>query len=126
MEHCKIEIKTHTKGTLSLFHAKGAFERTDEGVIVRYPHEGEEVVLSLLEETLTMERHSLSLRFERGKTSFARLKAGGHEGSLPLKTKFYSLMRNKDGISAALKYELGEPAQKFTLSIRVSPGSEER
>ena len=126
MEHCKIEIKTHTKGTLSLFHAKGALEQTDEGVIVRYPHEGEEVVLSLLEETLTMERHSLSLRFERGKTSFARLKAGGHEGRLPLRTKFYSLMRGEETHSAALKYELGDPAQKFTLSIRVCPGSEER
>ena len=126
MEQCEIEIKTHTKGSLSLYRAKGTLRTTEQGIAVSYSHEGETVLLLMEEDALTMERESLSMRFERGKDTFARLKAGGHEGRLPLRTKFYSLMRGEEAHSAALKYELGDPAQKFTLSIRVCPGSEER
>ena len=104
MEHCEIEIKTHTKGTsFALSRAKGALERINEGVAssVSYPHEGEAGRPSRWWRMRSRwSGTAFLMRFERGKdTSFARLKAGGHEGRLPLRTKFYSLMRGEDGSS---------------------------
>ena len=126
MEHCKIEIKTHTRGTFSFYRAKGTFEQDERGVFVRYAHEGEAVELLLERDAVTMERESLSIRFERGKHTSARLRAAGHEGSLPLTTRFYSLVQGARSHSAVLTYELGEPAQKYSLSIRIDPDPEER
>ena len=126
MEQCKVEIKTHTKGKVSLFRVRGAFERTERGLEVRYSHEGEEVLLILGEQILSMERESLSMFFRRGEETAARIRAGSHEGSLPIVTRFYALKELNGLYSAAIKYELGDPAQKFSLDIRIGPGSEER
>lgn len=126
MEKCEIVIKTHTKGGVSLLRARGLAERVQGGIAVRYPHEGEEVLLTLGEGMLRMERESLSMCFRQGMVTEARIRTGGLEGSIPLKTRYYALESNERSHSAALKYELGGPAQKFVLSIRIDLSSEER
>ena len=126
MEDCTIEIKTHTGGTLSVYRAKGTFHRTERGVEVRYLHEEEEVFLLLQGEGSSMERESLLMRFQRGEETAATLRLGAHEGSLPLRTRYYALEERDDGFMAVMRYELGVPARKFSVNIRICPCSEER
>ena len=126
MEHCEIEIRTHTAGKVSLYRAKGLLETGGTGLCVTYPHEGETVVLRFEENVLVMERTSLSMRFARGEATKALIRTAGREGTLPLRTRYCALERSQDHHKITLKYELGEPAQKFILSIRIVPSSEER
>ena len=96
-------------------------KRGETGLCVTYPHEGENVVLRFEENVLVMERTSLSMRFERGEATKALIRAAGREGMLPLRTRYCALERSQDHHKITLKYELGEPAQKFILSIRIVP-----
>ncbi len=126
MEDCTIEIKTHTKGKVSFYRAKGSLERTERGAFVRYSHEDEEVLLVLAEDRLEMERESLSMRFQRGEATAVKLRMSGREGTIPLKTHYYAREEQGGGFMAVMRYELGEPSQKFIVNIRIGPGSEER
>ncbi len=126
MEDRTIEIRTHTKGKVSFFRARGTVERTERGFEVRYPQEDEDVVLILHKDWLSMERKSLSMRFQRGEEGAAKLRLGEQEGSLPLKTRYYALAEREGELFAAVRYELGEPAQKMIVNIRICPCSEEK
>ena len=126
----KIEIVTRTLGKTTRFCADGKSWRTEEGVCVTYPTEGDISSLALSPARAVMKRrglHEFEAAFSAGETSSMAISFQGHRSAIPLVTKVYKIFFSGSDVFLRLVYELGsDPSQKFSLKIQIKVISEEQ
>lgn len=108
MKRAKIEITTEADGERRVFCADGTAEERDGGLELRYRDGGDETLFFIGENAEMTRRgeYGLSLLFERGKETAAKMNIAGNEGEFVLFTKEYHHKTETDQAMVYIKYIL--------------------
>ncbi len=131
MQSCIIEIVTETDGGINRFSFQGGLARENGAYTVIYGDGEDEVTLTASEQVFVMERRGacgLFASFVRGERTEMRMQYGEGTASMPMRTFFYSLRSQEDGLSVVLSYVLNDSIglKNFNLEISIKIISEEK
>ena len=131
MKICDTEFVTETEGSRSRFAARGNLFETDEGLHLRYEHDGDPATLVWRQNALTVERKgkfSFYAVFRAGEKSALCITEQGAAGEIPVHTDVCKLRKFGDGYRLWLLYRFQYPqrSQVFRLKIALKVISEEQ
>ncbi len=131
MQSCTIEIITENGGDTSRFFAEATFARTQECESVLYSIDGDEGEFSFRDDGCAMRRsgkNGMRAQFRENEETELLLQSESFTGSVPVRTNYYRLHKERDGRRIELSYNFsGSPAvAEYTLHIHIKFFSEEK
>mgnify|MGYP001025162849 FL=1 len=130
MKACRVEIVTFAGGNRSRFTSVGSFCEREDGFTAVYSDEGDEVLLGLSGNALTMDRqggNAIRAHFSEGETGELSIGCPDGSGGVPMITEVCAARRMRDGWRIALRYRLMfAEVQIYRLTIAVNIISEEQ
>ena len=124
MRKCKLKIVTESDGQVTTFESAAFFDEEETLDSLRYRVEGDEGLLIIGEDGITMKRRGgveMIMPFRLNQQTELLLMSEGGEGKIPLNTTHYRRQKADDKIRIKLCYELfqADHFQTFSQDIQI-------
>ncbi|MBR7186757.1 MAG: DUF1934 family protein [Clostridia bacterium] len=123
MKRCTIRIETTVDGHTSLFSGVGSFEWAENGATICYLIDGDEALIRMEKERLTMERQgatALFATFSEGERTEMVLALGLQRGIIPLRTNRYHVDCKERASFVNLNYDLLSEKASTNFQLKIS------